>query len=347
MFAYLKTRHWTVIGSLLTLFALGIVGLVLTREQDNAKPGGQARRAQLVNLSFAQTARQLAASASSRDEQRLARQALRSADHEVDLAFAMAMRDATQQRAQVSSEARTLYERVQKAQSVATAEQDQVDLLKKQLAAAAASRKDVIQQRINLAEAQLELDQDELEDAQADLMRSGVDMQTRLQRQFSRYQATAQHDQDLFAAQNTDRPETDESSTFLAQFSLWKKLQGKASQLHRANQDASAAADKLRDTHNQLEQQLHAQETARQSLKQQANSQLQADGNADAVKTTIASFHEFADKQKSLSDLDKRIQDCQELSDTYTSWRSTSPASSSITFCRTSPRSARPCVRCG
>ncbi len=323
MLAYLKTRDWTVIGCLLALVALGTVGLMLTREQENptGKPTAAAHRTQYVNLGILQTARQLASTATSRDELRLARQALKSADHEVDLAFAAALRDAAEQRAEPSPEARALYERVQKAQSVVKTDQDQIDRLKKQLASLPASRQDAMQQRVSLAEAQLELDQDELEDAQEDLMRSGVDMQSRIQRQFNRYQASAQHDQEADGPQaGAAKTETGDPSTWLAQFALWQQLRAKASQLKTANQTVLEAADQLRQTHDQLEQQLQIQDAARQLLKQQASHQLQGGTDADAAKSTIASLHEFASKQKRLSGLDKRIQDDQELSDTYTSW---------------------------
>ena len=160
-----------------------------------------------------QTARQLAATASGRDEQRLARQALKAADHAVDLAFATALREAAQQREEPTPETRELFDRVKKAEVVVKTEQDQIDQLKKQLAATPASRQDTIQQHLNLAQAQFELDQDELEDAQEDLMRSGADTQTRIQRQFTRYQASSKNDQDPNATQaNAAKQDPSDSS---------------------------------------------------------------------------------------------------------------------------------------
>jgi small-conductance mechanosensitive channel len=324
MFPSLKGRHWIVIFSLLAMIALGVVGLFLTRDDNvsTEKQNAGRRTGQYVDQSSLQTARQLAATASGRDEQRLARQALKAADHAVDLAFATALREAAQQRAEPTAETRELFDRVKKAQSVVQAEQDQIDQLKKQLAATPATRQDAIQQRINLAQAQFELDQDELEDAQEDLMRSGADPQSRIQRQFTRYQASSKNDQDANAAQaNAAKPESSDSATFLGQFAIWQQLHLKAVQLRAANQAAVDAGNSLRQKHDQLEQQLQLQETTRQLLKQQASNQLQsAAGSSDVASTTIASLHQFASKQKNLSDLDRQIQDYQELSDTYTSW---------------------------
>jgi small-conductance mechanosensitive channel len=320
----LKPRHALVICSLLALIALGIVGLVLTRDQD-AAPRSQrnaSRRVQFVDLSYLQTARQLAALASGRDEQRLAREALRLADHQVDLAFAMSLRWAAQRHDEPTPETRGLFDRVKKAESLVKAEQDAVDQLKKQLAATPPSRQDAIQQRINLAQAQLELDQDELQDAQQDLFRSGADVQSRIQRQFSRYQASSQRDQDLSTAQaGNTKPDTDDPSTLTGQFSIWRQLRGKTDQLQAAHDAALASTNGLRQTHDTLEGQIQSQESAKEQLKQQANSQLQSEnGSPDSAKNTIASLHEFSDKQKNLSDLDRQIQDHQELADTYANW---------------------------
>ena len=157
----LKTRHWVVIGALLALMAAAITGLVLTREEtSDSLKRATSRRRQYVDLSLIQTARQLAATATSRDEMRYAREALRLADHQVDLAFADALREAAQQKAAPTPETRALFDRVKNAETAVKESQDQVDTLKKQLATTP-TRQDAVQQRIGLAQAQLELDQDE------------------------------------------------------------------------------------------------------------------------------------------------------------------------------------------
>ena len=319
----LKGRHWIVIFSLLAVIGLGIAGLVLTRDDNTSteKSNAAKRRGPVVDQGPLQTARQLAATASGRDEQRLARQAVKAADHAIDLAFATALREAAQQREEPTPETRELYDRVKKADVVVKTDQDQIDQLKKQLAATMASRQDTIQQHLNLAQAQFELDQDELEDAQEDLMRSGADTQTRIQRQFTHYQASSKNDQDANAAQaNSAKQEQSDSSTFLGQFAIGQQLRLKAVQLRAAHQTAVDAGNQLRQKHDALEQQLQIQETTKQLLKQQANNQLQTDSTSDAANSTITSLREFANKQKNLSDLDRQIQDYQELSDTYTSW---------------------------
>jgi small-conductance mechanosensitive channel len=316
----LKGRHWTVILSLIALIGLGIAALVWTRDDSAATKPNTNRRSPVVDTSAVQTARQLAATASGRDEQRLARQALKASDHAIDLAFASALREASQEHEASTPETRELFDRVKKAEAVVNTDQGQIDQLKKQLAAAPATRQDAIQQHLNLAQAQFELDQDELQDAQEDLMRSGADKQSRIQRQFTRYQATSKNDQDPNAAQNNPPKQDPADASFLGQFTILQQLRLKAVQLRTANQAAADTGNKLKQQHDQLEQQLQLQETTKQLLKQQANNQLQSDSSSDSANSTITSLHQFADKQKTLSDLDRQIQDYQELADTYASW---------------------------
>ena len=316
----LKGRHWIVIFSLLAVIGLGVAGLILTHDDSSAAKPNANRRPQLVDTSAVQTARQLAATASGRDEQRLARQALKASDHAVDLAFASALRAASQQREVATPETRELFDRAKKAEEVVNTEQVQIDQLKKQLAAVPASRQDAIQQHLNVAQAQFELDQDELQDAQEDLMRSGADTQSRIQRQFTRYQATSKNDQDASATQNNPQKQDTPDSTFLGQFAILQQLRLKAVELRNANQLAVDIGNKLKQQHDQLEQQLQLQETTKQLLKQQATNQLQSDALSDSANSTITSLHRFADKQKNLSDLDRQIVDYQELATTYTDW---------------------------
>src|SRR5882724_13422215 len=79
--------------ALLVLLIGAIVGLIMTRPE--GQPATAARRgASLVDQRPLQTARNVSALASTREEIRYARQALRIADHAVDLNFSIAFRDA-------------------------------------------------------------------------------------------------------------------------------------------------------------------------------------------------------------------------------------------------------------
>src|SRR5579859_6594568 len=94
----MKTRQWLTTLVLLALVVLAAVGLVLTREWARPEePGTQrGRLPRLVDEKPLQTARAVAALAADREEQRFAQQAVKLADHEVDLAFADGLRDAAE-----------------------------------------------------------------------------------------------------------------------------------------------------------------------------------------------------------------------------------------------------------
>jgi len=127
------------------------------------------------------------------DEQRLSRQALKLADHAVDVAFNYEMREATEHPAPPTPASKELYAQANRAQAAVKADQDRIDQLQKQFTSAKPERQDSLQQQIDLTKAQLELDQDDLEDAKGDLIRSGADRLSRIQRQFTHHEA-AQHE---------------------------------------------------------------------------------------------------------------------------------------------------------
>src|SRR5690348_8159232 len=105
-------RSLAMLGFLVAIL-LGVLGLFWTRDstQSNSQ---SSRRQPPVDESPLQTAQQMAKLVSSWDEQRLAQQALKLADHEVDLAFAGALRDAAEQPRSTKPESRNLYNRVSK-----------------------------------------------------------------------------------------------------------------------------------------------------------------------------------------------------------------------------------------
>ncbi|HTT25225.1 MAG TPA: hypothetical protein VMG82_40295 [Candidatus Sulfotelmatobacter sp.] len=116
----MKLRNWITAIVLLLLVAVAVVGLLWTRElpppSDDAAaptPGHRllGRRApapqrQLVDVRPLQTAHRMAAMAGTPEEQSLAHEAEKVADHEVDLAFYDALRRAQDTPVKLSPEAR-------------------------------------------------------------------------------------------------------------------------------------------------------------------------------------------------------------------------------------------------
>ena len=310
---------------LLAVVLAAVVGLILTRPSANSGITTQARgrRPPLVDERPLQSARAMAALASDPDQQRLAQQALRLADHEVDLAFADALRDATEHPVPPKPETRELFARVNKAQAAVKADEDRLDQLKKQLAAAKPDRRDNLQQQIDLTQAQLEPDQDELDEAKLALVRSGADPLSRIQRQFNRHEAT-QHENDAHPQSTNNTEVKYRADSLIAQAIAWQALQEKKSRLKQARDEAAEIENKLKQDHDQLANQVKSEEAGKQAAAQQAATQLSSNpkdaSSSETTKAAITSLHQISVNQKDLADLNRRIQDHQDLQNTYASW---------------------------
>ena len=322
----MKSRQWVVTFVLLALSVAGLAGLFLTRDLTTSQVIKKTQKGtepvQLVDESPLQTARALGKLAAGADEQQVAEEAEEFADDEVDLGFHEASRDAADHPPQNKPQFRDLYQHVGQAETQVQTDQTLVDQLKKQLAGATGTHAASLQEQLDVAQAQLELDQDELNDAKEDLVRSGADPGALIQRQFDQHQA-AEHGTDAKPAAANNNPEVNyQAGHLLAQFNAWSSLRSKVGQLQRASEQAGQAAAALTAAHNALEKQVTAEKTSQRSGKpavvaggQPANASLSTDSGS-----RIKSLHLLSDDQKTLADLDKRIQDEQELQNSYGSW---------------------------
>src|SRR5487761_465712 len=116
-----------------------------------------------------QTAQALAPLAVSVEEQRLARNAERLADHEVDQAFAMALRMAALEPPVLKGDAQALSQKVTSLKEMVKEDQAAVDRLTKEAAKLPKAPDGTVQSDdLDVAKAQLTLDNDELGDATDD-----------------------------------------------------------------------------------------------------------------------------------------------------------------------------------
>src|SRR6476661_7482058 len=241
---WMKAHQWIVTLGLLALVLAAAVGLILTRQsaQSTSATAGM-RRPPIVDEQPLATARVMAGLASDWEEQRYSRQALKLADHSVDIAFSYEMRQATAHPAPPTPESKKLYAKANQADAAVKADQEKIDQLQKELTSAKDERgRDGLQQQIDLTKAQLELDQDELEDAKGDLIRSGIDRLSRIQRQFTRHEAT-EKEYEAKNSQSTSAPGNNDTraSSGIAQISAWNTLRGKTAKLLQALDEARQA----------------------------------------------------------------------------------------------------------
>src|SRR6266545_1231987 len=120
----MKNARRIATAALLALIGLTIAG-VLQTGRSSRLPRGQAESDQQTSVGASpvdqtplKAAQQLAPIATTPEERRLAQEALRIADHEVDLAFAEALRQAAEYPPVLSAEGREIQARLQKARAL-------------------------------------------------------------------------------------------------------------------------------------------------------------------------------------------------------------------------------------
>ncbi|HEY6767069.1 MAG TPA: mechanosensitive ion channel domain-containing protein [Candidatus Sulfotelmatobacter sp.] len=334
----MKVRQWIIAGVLTLLVGAAIAGLLLTREQSpqaETEEPGQTTTAKktfgtgssdqqhpLVDQRPLQTARHMAQLASSREEQRLAREAEKVGDHEVDLAFADALRNAANNPPKLTPEMKVMLDRKTKAEAAVKADQESIDQLNKRLSSAPEAQKDNLEDQIAVAKGQIELDQDEFEDATEDLAQAGGDPQAKIKQLLEEHEAG--HD-----AQNSSptAPDPDYGAhTLYNAFRAWRELRARITQLDAAHEEASQKQQRLITRHGTFAKRVEQEKPNRENAKQQAAGFSQASKSSSreeskaSARVALDSLKHYTEDQRNLADLGKRIQDEQELGDIYSNW---------------------------
>ena len=335
----MKVRQWITAIVLLLLVSAAIAGIVWTRalpapsEEAAATPTAKVvgRKAPvaprpLVDQRPLQTAKRMAAIAGTPEEQVLAHQAEKVGDHEVDLAFFDALRTAEENPPPLSPEARQISDHKNKAELALKEDQEGITLLTRKLAAAPESQKDNLQDQIDVAKAQMDLDQDELDDAAEDLEQAGGDPQSKIKRLQAEHEAGEHGSEPPVGAGANPLEQNYQTHTLLTVFRAWQALREKAIQLQGAEEESKTKQLRLSQRHEALTAQVEKDKENREAARQQAkgfaknsNSGSREDSKATA-KSALDSLKQYTRDQKNLADLGKRLQDEQELTETYASW---------------------------
>src|SRR5579864_816220 len=277
------------------------------------KPAASSQAAP-IDQRLLETARQMAPIAATTDEQDQAREALRLADHELDQAFAAALREAAARTAPTSGPGKQLADRIAASKARLAADQRQIAKWTK-----AAADNDTAAGQLELAKAQLALDEDELEDAQQDLARQGGDEHATLERALQEHEAALHQ-----TALPPKAAATIRTATLNEQIQSWLSLGDKERQLEGARQQASNHAATLDREHDALEQLISNKPVSNAGPAQAGASteQPSSDDTTDEEDTAamVARLRHLSDQRKTLTDLDKRIQDSQQLADVYKRW---------------------------
>ena len=253
-----RSRRVIVLVMLIVL-AVTLAGAFMTRGVMEYLPFLQARKGSwtgayvplgVVDQRPWQTAATLGALAQSAEERKLARDAERLADHEVDQAFSQSLRQASLAKPNLSGKALALQQRVSELQQTIKNDEARIALLSASAgtrsARAASNTSD-----LEIGKAQLSLDQAELADSVEDLARESGDQRVKVQQELAARQASMKQYWDKASKDDgqTAVASAEQYTTLAQQVSTWhslrnrKQLIAQAQQLARADVAALAEDD--------------------------------------------------------------------------------------------------------
>jgi small-conductance mechanosensitive channel len=266
----------------------------------------------LVDQNTYATAQKLMLVAVAPEELTFGQNALRIADHELDLAFTEALRDVEAHPPALNSAAAVIQARILKSQTLLAADQQRVTDLTGALASAKADQKDKIQDQLDLAQSQLELDKDELDEAGQNLVDAGGNPRQQIETMVQEH-----------AAQTKAHPETpaakaaapDDQHGSIGKFRDWLQLRRKQAELDAARTNANAKAQALGSRRATLASGL---ETTKGGIAPDA--QPQAARTHEDAAALVGRTRAIAADQSILTLLNRRIADQNQLGNIYGQW---------------------------
>jgi small-conductance mechanosensitive channel len=260
----------------------------------------------LVDQKPWQTIQTLTPLAISGEEKRFARDAERLADHEVDQAFAQALRQASLdiQTRNLTGEALELQQKVVRLQGMAKDDQAKVDSLTAAMKGVNPPGTD----DLDIAKAQLQLDNDQLADATEDLARVSGDKRGQIQQELTTHEAAMKKfdEQADAGGPNTVQTAT-KYATLAGRVSAWFDQRSRMDQIQQAKAEADADVATLTAQHNETEKKLAADGT----------DAAQGAGVPQGRVARLAQMHSLAQIHGILDD---RIETQKELSTVYGKW---------------------------
>ncbi|HEX3377388.1 MAG TPA: mechanosensitive ion channel domain-containing protein [Candidatus Acidoferrales bacterium] len=330
----MSSNRRAILIALIVIFGLTGTGIVLTTEW-GARTVTSTRASQKValspvDLSQFHNTQTLAQMAATPQEQDLARDALRKADHEVDFEFTSALYRASSQNVASTPAIKAILDHIAKSEQENAQLDAEVARLTKLAASAKDDQKEAITQQLDLTKSRQELVEDEIDDAHQDLERAGGDPQRQVQRMVDEYHASEQSsggELDLSIVGKQAGSAQPASSSFISRSQAWYALRSVVDGLSAAEQQAYNSIATFSKTHDNLEQQLN-QKKVQQSQKPDTAPQASAAGSASPVPPSassqtsdaISSYKSMTLLQKRMSGLDTRIRNEQDLATIYGQW---------------------------
>ena len=314
---------------LVLLLAASVFGLLHTGQPAGSPPAGSVAngvttaQAPLVDQSPLLTAQRLAKMPNSAEEEPFAKEALRLADHQMDLAYAAAEREAEEHPPALSAQAKEIQARLKSAEDTLDADNALVARLTADDAKATGAKKDALDDQLVLATAHQEEHQDEVDDAKADLERAGGDPKSRIEAMMQEHKASSEATDAL----RVNVTAAVDQAGLIHRFQQWMTLHQKQLLLWQAKQAAESAAALLATRHNEIEAQINARKNKSAQANGPANpSQQSANGavpsklSSEDSATLLKESKSHSAQQKALASFDKRIDDEKQLADNYGKW---------------------------
>ncbi len=291
-------------GSLLALGAFLVIGLVIAwrtsyvmsnvptlQQKGNSSFASQQKT--LVDETPWTNAQALTAMAVTQEELTYAREAERLADHDVDQAFAAALRTATLKQKTLTGNALQAQQRVAELEATVASDQNQV----KDLTAKGGND-------LEIAQAQLSLDQDELTDARAGLARASGDQRGEIQRELTARQADMKKFDSSQGSGESAVVSVQRYRTLAGLIGAWQQQRQRYDLLEDAKAASDADAKTFSAAHDKLEAAASAQDTA-------------AD---NGVATKVAGLKRLSLERQLMSIYDDRADTEQRLATVYDKW---------------------------
>jgi small-conductance mechanosensitive channel len=276
-----------------------------------ARNGTNTTPKSIVDLRPWLTAQTLAALAVTSEESDLARDAERLADHEVDQAFATALRQANlrAEHRTLSGDALALWQRVKQLQETVAQDKAEVERLTAAAGAHGGAQNQSSEQGddLEIAKAQLSLDSDELDDAQDDLDRASGDSRAQIQGELTAHEATmAKYDNTVKSGGEIAVISVARQGTLAGRLRGWFKQLTRTRLIQQAIQETNEDLNRLATEHNSLEAEASTAAT-------------QSNSAADRA-SHLAELKDRGAERQIMSIYDDRIQTEQQLVTVYQRW---------------------------
>ncbi len=268
------------------------------------QPGGKS----IVSLRPWQTAHALAATAATYQEAQYAREAEHLADHEVDQAFAAALRKAELQMHHrvLTGRALALSHRVAQLQQEIAQDHIAIRRLKARSALPARTAKGAVNSAagsdaLQIAQAQLGLDHDELTDTQRALERATGNLSVRIKDELAAHEASMRkYDSEQASGTPLTLSRVKNPGTLAGRLKIWLRQRGRYAAIEQARAQAQRNAHRLIAEYNRLE--------------------AQANAAAHHSAGTLAAIQDLRTRHQILFIDEDRIQTTQQLARVYRKW---------------------------